>query len=38
MLSMVLSGQLYRPLGAPNNVRSDINTVAKDINATQVGT
>jgi hypothetical protein len=37
MLSMVLSGQPYRPLGAPNTARSDINAVTKDINGTQVG-
>jgi serine/threonine-protein kinase mTOR len=36
MLSVILSGKPYRPLGAPPHVRSDISTMAMDINASQV--
>ncbi|KDQ52943.1 hypothetical protein JAAARDRAFT_61533 [Jaapia argillacea MUCL 33604] len=37
LLSITLSGQPYKPLGAPTSlVRPDIAAIAKDINATQV--
>ncbi|PCH36202.1 atypical/PIKK/FRAP protein kinase [Wolfiporia cocos MD-104 SS10] len=38
MLSMILSGQHYKPLGAPSSIlRSDQAPLLKDINASEVG-
>lgn len=37
LLSLILCGQLYKPLGAPPSLtRGDISTITRDLSATQV--
>lgn len=36
LLSLILSGQQYKPLGAPSLGRNDIAAMTRDLNATQV--
>lgn len=37
LLSIILSGQPYKPLGAPPSLgRTDMTTITRDLNATQV--
>jgi hypothetical protein len=36
VISLVLSGQAYRPLGAPNGIRPEYTIISRDLNVNQV--